>query len=343
MSRQYQYAMDSFRALAILFVLASHADHVLDVGRVGYYFNFFFANATAWFVFIAGYFFYLIESKRFDYGKFLLKKAKFLLVPYLVLSAIAMSIGIGMFNQNESLGLDMPSYIVWALIVGGNIIGPLWFMPMIMLVFLLSPVFYRVSQGRWLLPVMLISLLLSCFTFRPYDNSNPMLAMMHFMGFFWLGIWVARYHEPLQAWVQHGMRFWLLMLLGLSVFVMSASAELNGEALMKMGFWDNLGTANFYQIGKLGLLVVIFLGLYRFANFQIGVFSYIASISFGLFFLHGFGLWLYDWLAPRFPDFFVDNDWSGVTQISFIFLFSWLVILLVKAVIKDKSRYVIGC
>ncbi len=343
LSRQYHYAMDNFRALAILFVLASHADSVLDIGKAGYYLNFLFANATAWFVFISGYFFYFIESKRFQYRDFLLKKAKFLLMPYLFLSSIAMLIGVGMFDQHESLGLSLGSYLLWALIVGGNIIGPLWFMPMIMLFFMLSPIFYRLSNQRGLIIVVVIALLLSFMTFRPYNNSNPLLAMIHFMGFFWFGILVAKYHSNIQAWLTKGWRFGLLAGLGLLLFLLSGQWELNSDTMMKMGFWDHLGEINFYQTGKFGLLVVIFLSLYRYFNYRIPVMSYLANISFGLFFLHGFGLWLYDWLAPRFPEVFIDHNWSAVTQIGFIFLFSWLVIVLTQHLLKEKSRYVIGC
>lgn len=343
MSRQYQYAMDNFRAVAILFVLISHADHVLDIGQAGYYLNFLFADATAWFVFISGYFFYLIEANRFRYGDFLLKKFKFLVLPYLFLSTIAMSIGLGMFEQNESLGLTLPSYILWALIVGGNIIGPLWFMPMIMLFFLFSPVFYYVSQHRGLVLMVLASVLISCVTFRPYNNSNPLLAMLHFMGFFWLGVVVAKYHQPIQTWMAQGWRRVSLVLLGSVIFILSAILELTSETMMKMGFWDNIGVPNFYQIGKLGLLLVIFVLFFRYLNYRVRLLSYLASISFGLFFLHGFGLWLYDWLAPRFPDVFIDHNGTAIMQIGFIFIFSWLIILIVQTLLKEKSRYVIGC
>lgn len=83
------HLFDNFRAIAILLVVAGHSINSRNIASLG---EMFFANTilggTTLFVFISGFFFYHIYYYKFQYKNFMLKKIKYVFMPYFMLSAI---------------------------------------------------------------------------------------------------------------------------------------------------------------------------------------------------------------------------------------------------------------
>ena len=81
--------------------------------------------------------------------------------------------------------------------VGGSIVGPLWFVPMIGLYFITAPLFLILSK----LPYAIFSIitfsivLLSLFTDRPFNQYNPFLSYIHFFGFYILGVYFSTFSQ----------------------------------------------------------------------------------------------------------------------------------------------------
>lgn len=333
---QFKYSINNFRGLAILFVMLSHMGSLHWLGSVGDLGSFLVGDATTWFVFISGYLFYHIEFRRFRYKDYLGKKAKFVLLPYLVFFIPAILAGL-YFSRDVLFDLSRGAYVLWSLLVGGSVAAPMWFIPMIVIFFFLSPVFHALARTRWIYVATFLGLLISLFTFRPIHNLNPFLAFLHFFGFYLLGMLMS-----INSGRTDGMKqtnaIYPLIGAGLLVFIITI-AVFDFQSEGPLGFWDGLGQLNIVQLGKFGLLVAVFFTFERFLDFKQPLLDYLAEISFGLFFVHGFFVLLNARLQPSLP--------SPCAAFLFEFIFvvfgSVLTVYLVKLIFKKKSRYVVGC
>jgi hypothetical protein len=93
-------------------------------------------------------------------------------------------------------------------------------------------------------------------------------------------------------------------------------------------------------VGKLGLLLSVFLGFEKFFNQPNAVLGYIARISFGLFFVHGLYLGTIYKIMP-----FVDVHSATATlllEAAVLLGLSFATVLVVKKLLGRRSRYVIG-
>lgn len=335
---QFRYSLENFRGLAILFVMLSHVASLSELTAIGVYLRYIVADATTWFVFISGYLFFYIEGKNFNYRAYLLKKVRYVVVPYLVLSVPAILAGL-YFSRADILDLPPLAYVLWSLAVGGSVVGPMWFIPMIVIFFVLSPVFIRLATSRSLYLAAAAGVLFSLYSSRPINNLNPMLAFAHFVGFYIFGLSLAVGMNRVDALKNAG-RAPFVMLLALTAFVACAFVAANAESL-SAGFFDGLGILNWLQLGKLFLLIATFLFFESFGAKKSAFLGYFARISFGLFFIHGFYALLFSVLAQN----------VGIDNTAIKFAVEFLVVVVgsvatvyaVRLVLKKRSRYVIGC
>lgn len=334
--RRFQHSVENLRGLAILFVVFSHITSMRAVGPVGEAMSFLFQDATALFVFISGYLFHYIEQDRFKYREYLIKKAKFVVLPYLILSVPAILAGL-LFKQHGVIGLSAESYALWSLLVGGAVIIPMWFVPMIVVFFLASPLFHRLGGSRLLPGATAVALGIGMLTARPLDNLNPILSFVHFAGFYLLGILLSARFDDIKQSGRTGAV--IVVCLFLFVGAVAAHFALDGES--PMGFVDGLGQFNFSMFGKLTFLLAILFLFDRFLNVNNRFLGWMAEISFGLFFMHGFFMALFTKFGPRVisgPPLLV-----LAAEMSFVLGGAILAVVVLKRIIGKGSRYVIGC
>lgn len=335
----YQYSMENLRGLSILFVMLSHITTFGVLGAPGKYLWFLFGDATAWFVFISGYLFNFIEQRRFNYYGYLIKKAKFVIFPYLILSVPAVAAGL-YFQRHLLMGLRASAYVLWSLLVGGSVIVPMWFIPMITVFFLVSPLSYRLGRSDLQYIILPIAMGVSLFTARPVDNMNPFLEFVHFGGFYILGIVVAANARVIDKFKETIFAN-LLIAFGLLIFSAASAISLAGLESHPLGFRDGLGSVDLGQFGKLGLLVAVFLLFERFLNIPNRMFGWIAEISFGLFFLQGFFMIFVVKLGQ-----YITYSWPVMpllVELTMVLGGSMAGVVLVKVLLGKWSRYVIGC
>jgi len=108
----------NFRAIAILLIVAGHCVLGLTWGNYKYplfknLFIIILMNGTVLFVFIAGFLFQHLSS-NFSYQKYLLKKNKYVILPYIICSIPAISVKLSL---SRSLPIEVP---VWPNDVFGN-------------------------------------------------------------------------------------------------------------------------------------------------------------------------------------------------------------------------------
>lgn len=337
MESKFRYSLENFRGIAIIFVMFSHVVSLKLIDGVGNYLHYLLVDATAWFVFISGYLFYYLEIDKFNYGKYLSRKLKFVLLPYLILSVPAIWASL-LVQRHIMLDLTPLEYTLWSLISGGTMVAPMWFIPMIFIFFLLTPIFRILARSRLIIPVALIGLVFSVFSFRPFFNNSAFFSFLHFAGFYLFGIAAAKHASNLDQLSKNVKS--VIILLALAIFLITGVAY-PGFSEDPIRFIGTVGKFNYVTMGKLALLVVIFLAFERYLNRPHKTLAFMAKISFGLFFIHGFmivffGRWLHNlaysslWIEPA-------------AEIGFVILGSIAIVVLIKKITGKWSRYVIGC
>jgi hypothetical protein len=337
--KSYQYSLENLRGLSILFVMLTHISSFAALGVVGRYLEFLFGDATTWFVFISGYLFNYIEQRKFKYFEYLKKKAKFVILPYLILSIIAIGAGI-YFKRHLIMGLSPWAYIAWSLLVGGSVITPMWFIPMISIFFLLSPLFYRLGGSYLQYIVLLITLGISLVTSRPIEDLNPFLTFVHFAGFYVFGLVVSANVDVISR-IRNTSIATLLIVGAVFLFLIASSSMPLVSGDYPGGFMEGLGKFNNMQFGKLTLLVAVFLLFDRFLNVPNAVLKWTAQVSFGLFFMQGFFMAAFAKLIQIFV--FPSPLLALGAELVWVLGGSMVAVVLAKALLGKWSRYVIGC
>ena len=337
MKSKFRYSLENFRGVAIIFVMLSHISSFQSMGAASNYLFFFLGDATAWFVFISGYLFYYLEVNKFKYFDYMQKKLKYVILPYLILSIPAILVGL-YFLRNILYDLTPLNYTFWSLLTGGMVVGPMWFIPMIVIFFLLTPVFNTLAKTKYIYIAAFVALIFSIFSSRPIHNANPVLSFLHFLGFYLLGIAAAKsvdFLDALSSSVKMKIIYASLFVFFLAGFIYAGRVNEVG------GFYDGLGLVNYIILGKLGLLIAIFFLFEQFMEQRRGMLGYLAKISFGLFFIHGF-------MSLVFVKFFQGMSFYNplvklITEIGVVVFASIAVVFLLNLVLRKWSRYVIGC
>lgn len=190
-------AIDSFRGVAILIIII--AGHV--IGLAGLNSDAFpdkvavnlFKGGTALFVFISGFLFHYLLTKGFSYRCYLFQKAEYVLLPYLIMSAIPVTLSVirrQQWSPREGTptlahGIDLCLQFVGRtieLLSTGIILDGYWYVPFILTMFLFAPAFLRYAQllAPTRLSIIGATTLTAMFVHRPVDNLSVLQSMVYF-------------------------------------------------------------------------------------------------------------------------------------------------------------------
>lgn len=337
MNSKFRYSLENFRGLAIIFVMFSHIVSAQQMGDFWDIYFYIFVDATNWFVFISGYLFYYLEINKFNYVNYLYKKAMYVVLPYFILSVLPIAFWI--YSSKHILyGLTPIKFVLWSLLSGGIAVGPMWFIPMIVIFFLMTPIFRILSKTKLIYVLTAGALIFSMFSSRTANNTNPLLSFLHFLGVYLLGIIAAKdiiFIEVLKESTK-------AKIISISLIVFFVLGFLfPGFKSLPPSFFSGVGTFNYVMAGKLALLIAIFLLFERFMEHKNSILGYFAKISFGLFFIHGI-------MAAIFHRAARDIDFGSpvlrfVAEICVVIFVSIAVVFVLKKILRKWSRYVIGC
>ncbi|WP_158598411.1 acyltransferase family protein [Notoacmeibacter ruber] len=237
----YLRSIADFRALAILFVVAGHTYQEVGLDPAAPQ-NAFLANfVTGWttpFVFISGYMFHHVFLRRFDYGRFLRSKVQNVLVPYTLLAAAVIPYFV---SRNAHFAEEALAGALWpvgfhpftdalGLYVYGTFLVAQWFVPFILLLFLMAPLHARFANvsGRVQFTIVGVLMLVALFAHRPLDNDNPVHAVIYFTPIYLLGMVASRYRPHFLALVRG--RETLFIVLALTATGVQTLAGQSGNA-----------------------------------------------------------------------------------------------------------------
>jgi hypothetical protein len=335
----------NFRGLAILIIVISHTlqslawnnNSATDIVSLSV-----MHNGSVYFVFIAGYLFQYL-SKKYEYKNYLNKKFQNVILPYIFISipAVWSCIERGhpavnvypWFSHQTVFGQILFLYAT------GTALFTFWFIPMISLFYIVSPIFIWIDRNPKTYRIIPLLVLLSlCINRTPDDRIIP--AFLHFLSVYILGMFSSRHQEKLFSIVG---RVWLPLIF---IVVILTSLEIGIQIEV-----NSFETLSINTLGKAILCILLMYGLWRFDSHIPNLIHHhlglLADLSFGIFFLHGYLNRLYTDGANYL--FGADTFWLQKNIFSFFILLFFQIgasITLVKAVklfLHKRSRYLVGC
>ena len=339
----------NFRGIAILVIVMGHVIVYLDWSSSPLSYAIckaLFKDGTVYFVFIAGFLFQYL-SRKYVYSKYLNKKLNYVVVPYLLISIPAIAycvlsdkISSDAWFENVFPSWTLPKQIITLYATGAHLY-PLWFIPMVIILYLISPLLISLDNHPklyWIL-VMLIPL---CFIFpRPPINAIWQ-SFLYFLPAYILGMLASHYLKNVLLLTR---RFLLpLSLISFGLFCLYAYQIFSGVSLDDTSLLVN--TFN-REIQCFLLIYALWYFDKKLSTRSHSILAFFANISFGLYFVHSYVISIYFKLLTKLPiiDALLENGNFAIfifTSLLVIFISS-LCVLIPQKYLGKNSRYLIGC
>lgn len=263
-SLKFRPDIDRLRGLAILLVVISHTLILSKDTVLGSAFYTATRGATWPFVFIAGYLFAHLRE-RYTFKSYLYGKLQTVIAPFLIIVSLIVIFGLARIDYAS------PTEFWKYYALGYGAASPLWFIPMITLIYLGFPLYRALcDQPRLLLVLTACALFLAVAIGRPLFNEGPLSNFNFFQSAFLFGL----------AWRVHQDRFDSLINTYYPViilmFIFGVNIGMGPSAPFNRG-----------QILALLPMTVLLVPAMRAESPLNGVWEWLANRSFGIFFLHG--------------------------------------------------------
>lgn len=201
---QKLYEVNFLQTFGIILVVLGHS-HPLNVDYPPFYsilITFIYSFHMPLFMCISGYLFqYSGGMKNNSYWNFLKKKSVRLLLPYAVISSIMYipkAVLFGEASSRASFDLSVAGYLHSLLYPRLNVLGHFWFLPTLFLIFLVSPILYKLNNGRKMNAIFAASLFLLLLNLFIPSRSVAFLNLSEtatLIIYFWTGCVLARYRS----------------------------------------------------------------------------------------------------------------------------------------------------
>lgn len=273
----------------------SAADLVLDSYTSRFLFNL-VSGATLNFIFISGFLFYLVFYEKFEFFKFVKGRIDRYLKPYLFLSILPIAISLltmPMYWDNSIIiDFNKDTIGTWHFIstlkylVSGAHITAYWYIPFIMLMVLLSPLFVafvKLNITKQLI-IFGIFLTVSMLIHRPFERVELFQAVhsvFYFTSIYLMGI-ICAIHRTKIYEVLHKKELYLL---GIVLLIVVWQTNQGHLGLYKTEFLVYNGI-DLVVIKMLFFCLFFMIWLHRFEHVKSYVISTIAAASFTIYFLH---------------------------------------------------------
>lgn len=360
MKTTYLNNINNFRGIAIIFIVFGHCDSFgitrfnVNTTILAKIINSFIHGGTTFFVFISGFLFHYIYFKNFQFIRFLGKKIRYVLVPFLIFSSLdifyyiiryVFSCLFYMEKYEVYLNKIKSIDLVKIYIAGHSEINiALWYVPFIMVIFLFSKFYIKFIDINLKTQIWIISILmlLSLVIHRRYDDSISGIFqnVIYFTPVYLLGMFVSKNNKLLTG-VIYGREFFVLIL---SMIVAGFQ--------VKLGKLESIIEFKKICIKNLDLMIIqksllsIFFTTYlnKFGNKKFSLISLLAENSFGIFFIHGIFIWLFDVFILKFKITFTSNSvFIYFISSIIVLIISLLTTIFIRLILTKKSKYIVGC
>lgn len=342
--------LHAFRGFAILNIVAAHCWTILIIiaseGNNGHDFlplysasEALFHNATIFFAVISGLLYSLV-LKKYTWKKFYLGKMKNVLAPFLVFSVVyAFLSGMLMVEPgSKPLTVNEVLNILPELIITGGSFAHMWYIPVLMILFLLTPIFNLIVTNKKLFPVLVLIVLAPLVVSR----SWPDFIWQNFVFFFGpyvLGILMGSHYYQFQSFVEKYKRFlWSIAII--STAALSYLYMIEYAAILGVKLQESIG-----YIQKLSICFVVLNILYRKENKSPKILQTLGDYSFSIYFVHMFfaAAFGFTMIATRLtPPSTIGIFFSGFVLLLLTLLVSIGFTLFIKKITGKYSRSILG-
>ena len=347
--KKFLSSINYFRGIAIVIIVAAHSYGIANWNvykNPTVFESFFYAlnlNGSVFFIFISGFLYNHIFYDKFDYKKFISRKAKYVLVPYLVCSAIPIFQAVFIDSRSNFLPdslQDKPILAIFWYLVTGRAVYAYWYIPTIVLVFAISPLINALIRSQYLLYTILGLIPISMIIHRPVHNTNPLHSLVYFLPVYLLGIYSSINQKKIYGFLRNNrVKFSLLVLaigLGLvQVFIFKISGNFSKS------FWSvTIPDVNLLQ--KILLCFLLMSVLDNYEDTDIPAMKKTAETSFAIYFIHPFLLKPLTLFVRSWGLDFQGNLFTLMIATFFVVTISIAIAHLFKLVFQRNSRYLIG-
>ena len=344
--KKFINSINYFRGLAIVIIVLGHSFDLAHWNISNSFEQLVYAlslNGTVYFIFISGFLYYHIFYHRFDYRKFMIKKAQYVLLPYLLFSIIPVVLTVFFAGGGEALPNNLrnqPFMAIFWYLATGKIIMAYWYIPMAMLLFAASPVVNLIIRSGRTLEVFLLLLPISLIVHRPIDNLNVFHSLIYFFPVYILGVWSSINNKAIYAYLKGNKKkatiTLLVIILGLiQVFFLNQAGNFHKD------FWSlTVPDVNLIQKILLCFLFISILDIYENTNFSI--INKVAETSFSIYFIHPFVINIAYSVIERAKLDYQGNILTLIVTTLLVVAVSMAIAFTIKAVLKKNSRYLIG-
>lgn len=339
----YLNSINYFRGIAIIWIVLPHCRRFSAIE-----YNTIFAQTIGnliqggsfLFIFISGFLFHHVFYSQFDFHSFFKRKLKFVLVPYLVMSIILMLIYILTNDLSPDKILYYFERIFYFLVTGKHLV-PYWYIPFIMIVFVLSPLFVLFIKFPLKIQLFIILLLLT----MPILIGRPLPSL--FMAFnsvlynspvYLIGMVCSQRKETIYTNLIKKEYY----LLGTIIILALIQTYLKAYGIF-IEYGEVIESRKILMLQKIVFCIFFLVWLHRFEKSEFKFLNLLAANSFGIYFVHQFfikGLFA----AKGYFDFSVPPNSPTVYFLvtTLIITISLSSILILKKIVPKYSRYIVG-
>lgn len=330
--------INKFRGIAILIIVAYHSMTVrlvsweddsvcLKVLRT------LLLDCTILFIFISGYLFNHLLP-QFSYKSYLKKKMKYVISPYLIMSAPAVLFMILDFNFIEkswiyNTGLMNKSVITDILLleITGSQWYHFWFIPMMIIFYLLAPAFRFVANNPGIYYIIPFIIIISFVVGRPADNSNPFQSFLYYLPVYLLGSFSSQFYSQVRKAIIKYWHFLVILFLFSSYIIYSGSVS----------------SVSLFQ--KVILCYIVLALMINHDHSEAPVLEILAKYSFGIYFIHMYVIHLVSGIISFLELGFLRSlgIFSYFLFLALVTYISYLFLRVSKMILKENSRMIIGC
>lgn len=337
---------DNFRGFTIILIVAGHCYSTWHIDSIS---ELVLANlitgGTALFVFISGFFFHRIFYSNFKYIDFLKKKFTKVFLPYLILSSIAYILFVVFLDQiyPEFRVIDEINYLAlfFKYLWTGRILTAYWYIMFIMIIFLLSPLFiYYIKWSPLVqLTTLMIMLLCSMIIHRPLYNLSPVHSVIYFLPIYFLGIIYSIYENKIYKIIESKVIILGLITIVISLLQIIITQKHGNYHKAVMFTFEGFDILIIQKIFMIFFLVTIFR---KYDHIHIPFIKFLASISFGIYFIHPWIISAFDFIAFESKITFVPGFFAFLIKTVLIGGISIVCAIITKKILGKKSRMLIG-
>jgi len=337
---------DYMRAVTIILIVLGHSVYNSGKGFPLLLENL-LRGGTAVFVFISGFFLHAIFAKRFEYRAFVLKKIQNVYVPFLFVSSVGLLSLIAIWVFRDHLPAERVGINVFHTVKNFYVLYPHWYIPFIMVVFLLTPLFlvYLKRPVKVQIILLVAASLLAMFVHRPHGNVNVMHSIVYYTPYYLLGMLFSLYN----AWFLRHKKAVLMVSLVLVASMLVAQTYI--------WVWVGNSHKDFFEfrgvdlqfIQKVGLCFILLALCQYWAQErpEMPRLKEVGNISFAIFFIHPLFTLLINVVSPLLGVKQINGGpllSIAMTAVMFCIMFygSIYVTRIVRAAFPGKSRWLIG-